>query len=89
MVPLMRSLISIPAGMSGMNFSIFLIYTLVGTLIWNTVLVVAGSILGESWGKIVEFMDVYSNITYVILGLAGIAVVALWIVKKKPFRKES
>jgi len=51
--------------------------------------VVAGSILGESWGKIVEFMDVYSNITYVILGLAGIAVVALWIVKKKPFRKES
>lgn len=63
-VPLIRSLISLPAGMARMNFAVFLLLTTIGSLIWNAVLIVIGAYVGESWTSIVEFMDVYSNIAY-------------------------
>ncbi|MHC0039573.1 DedA family protein [Pseudoneobacillus sp. C159] len=72
MIPLLRSIISIPAGMASMNFSLFLFLTLIGTLIWNTILVCVGAMLGESWQQIIGFMQVYSNIIYVIFGVGGI-----------------
>ncbi|WP_017416560.1 DedA family protein [Clostridium tunisiense] len=84
MVPLIRSLISIPAGMAGMKFSLFILYTTAGTLIWNIILVCSGAALGESWGEILGFMDVYSNITYGILGLAFVIFSGLWFLKRKP-----
>jgi len=49
MVPLIRSLISIPAGMSNMNFYKFLFLTTAGTLIWNVILICIGVTLGENW----------------------------------------
>ena len=52
LVPLVRSLISIPAGMSRMNFGIFLLFTTVGTLIWNTILVSVGAAVGASWSTL-------------------------------------
>lgn len=48
-VPLMRSLISIPAGLRRMRLLPFTIYTLVGSLIWNAGLIGAGYGLGENW----------------------------------------
>ena len=66
-VPLIRSLISIPAGMSNMNVGIFLPLTTVGTLIWNIVLVYLGASVGASWEVIVEYMEIYSKVTYVLL----------------------
>jgi membrane protein DedA with SNARE-associated domain len=83
MVPLVRSLISIPAGMANMKFSLFLLYTTAGTLIWNIVLVSAGAALGESWGDILEFMDVYSHITYTILGIVIVIFSIVFIIKRK------
>lgn len=71
-VPLIRSLISIPAGMSNMKFVLFLILTTVGTCIWNIVLIKLGASVGESWDSIVGYMDVYSNVAYV-----GIVIVFL------------
>jgi membrane protein DedA with SNARE-associated domain len=73
MVPILRSLISIPAGMAEMKFNLFLLYTTLGTLIWNTALVTAGAMLGENWEKVLEFMDVYSNVAYgaIFLAIAG------------------
>lgn len=79
MIPLIRSLISIPAGMSGMNFWIFLAFTTIGTLIWNVILVTLGSAVGESWEEIVAFMDVYANFAYALIALAVVLVVALFI----------
>ncbi|WP_082174368.1 DedA family protein [Bacillus sp. FJAT-27231] len=61
-VPLMRSLISLPAGMMRMNFRVFLVFTTLGTLIWNAVLVNVGTAVGGSWDKIVGYMDIYSNV---------------------------
>lgn len=72
MIPLLRSLISIPAGMSNMNFPLFLLLTFLGTLIWNTILVCVGATLGESWHTIVAVTDVYSNVIYVVIALVGL-----------------
>lgn len=83
MVPLIRSLISIPAGMAKMKLWLFLLYTLAGTLIWNTLLVGAGALLGESWEKIIRLMDVYSDVAYATLGLAGIIFIIYWFVRKR------
>jgi membrane protein DedA with SNARE-associated domain len=83
MIPLIRSLISIPAGMANMKFNLFLLYTTAGTLIWNITLVCAGAALGESWEKILGFMDVYSNITYTILVLTFVIFSTIWFIKRK------
>lgn len=69
MIPLVRSIISIPAGMSNMKFLLFLFFTTVGTLIWNLILVTAGALLGKSWDKVLYYMGIYSNIIYCILGV--------------------
>ncbi len=68
-IPVIRSLISIPAGISHMKFSSFFIMTLVGSLIWNTVLVYLGVFAGSSWNKIVEGSETYKNATIIILGI--------------------
>ena len=82
-IPLIRSLISIPAGMSKMNFGLFLLLTTLETLIWNIALVNVGAAVGESWDRIVGYMDVYSNIVYVALALLLVLFVALFIRKKR------
>lgn len=66
-IPLVRSLISIPAGMSEMPVFKFLLYTLFGSLIWNTVLIIVGSVVGENWTKIVGILDTYSHTVVIIL----------------------
>ena len=75
-VPIVRSLISIPAGMSDMPIRSFLLFTTIGTLIWNTVLVILGSKMGENWTKIVDFISEYASITLVVLVIGFIAFVA-------------
>lgn len=81
MVPLVRSLISIPAGMSNMKFSAFILLTTLGTLIWNALLVAVGVLLGENWEAILGIMDVYSTIVYSLLG-AGVILMAFIYIKK-------
>lgn len=83
MIPLIRSLISIPAGMSNMKFGMFLLFTTLGTLIWNVILVSLGALLGDSWEDILAFMDVYSNIAYAVIAVAAVVFVVLFIRKWK------
>lgn len=66
-IPLIRSLISIPAGISKMPIVKFLIYTTVGSFIWNTVLIILGYILGENYISVLKILDTYSNIVIFIL----------------------
>lgn len=73
-VPIVRSLISIPAGMSEMRIVPFVLYTTAGSLIWNTVLVVIGSIVGEKWESVVTKMDAYSNLTLIVLVIVFVSV---------------
>lgn len=83
MIPLIRSLISIPAGMSNMKFGMFLLFTTIGTLIWNIILVCVGAAVGDSWEKIVAFMDVYSNIAYAVIAVAVIAFLFFFFRKRR------
>ena len=65
-IPIVRSLISIPAGMSEMPIIKFLIYTIFGSLIWNTVLIITGKMVGNNWTKILTIFDTYSHIVLII-----------------------
>ncbi len=85
MVPIVRSLISIPAGMSNMKLVPFLLFTTLGTLIWNTLLVYIGSAVGDNWHSIVEFMDLYSNVVLVIGILVAVVVLVLYIRRARKF----
>lgn len=85
-VPLIRSLISIPAGMSNMNFGLFLLFTTMGTLIWNVVLIYLGASVGSSWDTIVEYMDLYSKFVYILLIVLFIALVVVYL-RKRSHRK--
>ena len=78
MIPLVRSLISIPAGMSNMRFWLFLLFTTIGTLAWNTILVIIGAALGDSWESVLHYMDIYSNVVYALLVVGLIALAVLY-----------
>ena len=85
-IPLVRSVISIPAGMSNMNFGLFLLFTTLGTLIWNTILVNVGAAVGSNWHDIVQYMDMFSNVVYAILALLFLLAV-IWYMRKRKERK--
>ena len=63
-VPVVRSLISIPAGMSEMPLWKFIIYTFVGSLVWNTILIFVGAFAGDKKDIIINIIDKSS---YIIL----------------------
>jgi membrane protein DedA with SNARE-associated domain len=70
LVPGIRSLISSPAGVDGMNPASFLAYTAVGTALWTALLASLGYFLGESFGKVGEYLD---PVSWVVLG--GIVII--------------
>lgn len=71
MLPIFRSLISIPAGVARMPLWKFGLYTLAGSLIWNTIFVGAGYMLGEAWPIVEEYASV---LQYVVIAVAVLAV---------------
>lgn len=78
-VPIVRSLISIPAGMAHMNMGLFLLLTTIGSSIWNTVLVCLGVLAGASWEKILGYMDTYSHFVVLIIGgLVGVFLIVFY-----------
>ncbi len=86
-VPIVRSLISIPAGTAKMNLGAFLVLTTLGTAIWNTVLVWLGVFAGKSWERIVQYMNTYSIIALVVMGLI-VFILAIIFYKKQLKREE-
>jgi membrane protein DedA with SNARE-associated domain len=71
MVPIFRSLISIPAGVERMALSAFVLLTTAGSLIWNTALILAGYVLGENYHVVEQYMGIAGK---VVLGLVALAV---------------
>ncbi|WP_282709186.1 DedA family protein [Ligilactobacillus sp. Marseille-Q7487] len=81
-VPVVRSLISIPAGMTHFSFTRFLVFSTFGTLIWNTVLIYVGHYAGNAWPQIVATIDEYSHL--VLLAVVILCVVGfIWHKRKK------
>lgn len=69
-VPLMRSLISIPAGLRRMPLIPFTLYTLLGSLVWNSALVGAGHALGDNWEAAGEPIELLQKAVLVVLAAA-------------------
>lgn len=66
-IPLIRSIISIPAGINKMNISKFITYTLLGSVIWNLVLIILGHIVGRNWKAILKIFKLYSRFSLLLL----------------------
>ena len=75
MIPIFRSLISIPAGVERMPVPVFLLYTALGSLIWNTTFVLAGYLLGEQWHVVEAYAGTFQKVVIVAV-VAG----ACWFV---------
>lgn len=69
-IPLLRSLISIPAGINRMSMIKFGIYTLLGSFTWNSILILIGAFVGEKRTFIVFFLKKISFIISLILLLS-------------------
>jgi len=85
LIPIVRSIISIPAGMAKMNFGIFAIYSIAGSLLWSSILGVAGYYLGSNWVLISEIISKYEKFILVIIILCIVIFVVYQIYR---FRKE-
>lgn len=84
-VPLIRSLISLPAGMAHMRLSRFILLTTAGSTIWNVVLILLGAWFGDAWETIVCYMDTYA---WVALGVFGLVVlISFAYFKRRPHRE--
>ena len=81
-VPIVRSLISVPAGMSKMKPLPFLLLTAIGTFVWNTVLVFLGKVAGDAWETIANYVDTYALIALAVLA-AGAGIFVIVFIKKR------
>ena len=66
-IPILRSLISIPAGIFKMSFSRFLLYTTIGSLIWNSIIIVIGYVVGDNFLVINDILKKYSFFFIILL----------------------
>lgn len=87
MVPIVRSLISIPAGIASMNLAKFSFYTIIGTALWSFVLSYGGRLLGEQWPLIADYINTYQNIVLVLAVLAVGFFIVFRLLKKKTSKK--
>ena len=74
-VPLVRSIVSVPAGFRRMNLGTFVLYTVIGSAVWNTALVTAGYLLREQWHDVEPVLD---TVQYIVV--AAIIVAIGWFV---------
>jgi membrane protein DedA with SNARE-associated domain len=72
-VPLIRSVVSVPAGFRRMRMLPFIVYTAAGSAVWNTALIGAGAILGDQWDRVEPYVAL---LQYVV-----IAVIVLFVVR--------
>lgn len=76
MIPVFRSLISIPAGIERMNLGLFTLFTALGSLLWNALFIYGGFLLGEQYHLISEYADLFSTIVMALIVLA----LVVWVV---------
>ncbi|MCI8566262.1 MAG: DedA family protein [Lachnospiraceae bacterium] len=84
-IPILRSLISIPAGMAGMKMAIFLPFTVIGSFLWNVILVNLGVIAGGAWEQVVEKTGIFGQV--VTWGLVIGVFAGTWALMKRMKRK--
>ncbi|MGA1763129.1 MAG: DedA family protein [Ilumatobacteraceae bacterium] len=78
-VPLIRSVVSVPAGFRRMRLLPFIVYTAAGSAVWNTALIGAGAILGDQWDRVEPYVALlqYVVIAVIVLSIVRFAVMKL------------
>ena len=82
-VPVIRSLVSIPAGIVRMPLPRFLLLTAIGSGVWNALFIGLGWYLGDNWDRVQTWLG---PVTYVVLGLALVGLVWLAVRKVRAHR---
>lgn len=82
-VPVLRVLITIPAGINRMNVIQFTTLSLIGTTIWNFALILLGRLLSDSFDALMNGIHTYSRIMYVIIIIAVIYFVIRYLMKRR------
>ncbi|MBT2414594.1 DedA family protein [Streptomyces sp. ISL-12] len=77
MIPIFRSLISVPAGVERMRLPVFLGLTTLGSALWNTAFVLAGYALGDNWSQVTSVASAYSKVILVGAAVAVLGFVVL------------
>jgi membrane protein DedA with SNARE-associated domain len=86
LVPAVRTLISVPAGVAGMALPRFLACSAVGTALWTALLAVTGYLLGEQHQKVGDYLDPVSNAILALLALGYLYRVATFRRHGAPWR---
>lgn len=87
-IPIVRTLISLPAGITKMNIPLFILLTAIGTGMWNILLIVLGMTLGSHWHKIIEFAGIYSKLFIFIIAIIVLYVLYRWFKRIKETRAD-
>ena len=78
MVPGVRSLVSIPAGLSEMPLGQFVLLTVLGTGVWNALLIGGGLLPGENWTRVAGVVGSLSNVVLALLAVVTVVLAAWW-----------
>jgi membrane protein DedA with SNARE-associated domain len=83
MVPLVRTFVSYPAGISRMPFGRFVVFSALGSLPWNLALIVAGFVVGENYEQIADALKPYEYVVYAVVLAVVALVVVRWMLGKR------
>ena len=84
-IPIARSVVSIPAGLMRMGLTRFIVLTTIGSLVWNGALVYAGKQLGANWEQVTDAIETYAlplRVAVVLAALPG----AGWLLRRRARR---
>ncbi|WP_312405897.1 DedA family protein [Rhizobium sp.] len=81
LIPTVRTLISVPAGVANMPLGQFLLFSSIGTLLWTAALALAGYLLGQAYSTIQDYVDPVSTAVLIIL-------IGYYIYRVVTFKKE-
>lgn len=82
-IPVIRHLISLPAGFSQMNFTKFVIYTILGAGLWNAFLIYLGYYLGNQWAMLRKYSEILDVLIVIIIFIA-----IIWFIRKQKVDKK-
>ncbi|WP_069759273.1 DedA family protein [Streptomyces sp. LUP47B] len=82
MIPVFRSLVSVPAGVERMPLPVFLTLTTLGSALWNTAFVLAGHALGANWTQVTDVVSAYSKVVLAVAALAAVAFTAVRLLRR-------
>ncbi|MBL7254109.1 DedA family protein [Paractinoplanes lichenicola] len=86
MIPIFRSLISIPAGVERMPLPMFLLCTTIGSLIWNTAFILAGYSLGANWHAVESYASIFQKLVIVLCLVAAAVFITVRLTRHRRVR---